>query len=457
MEVRPPLCPPDWVRDAVFYQIFPDRFRNGDPACDPPGAQAWGDPPTHHSFFGGDLIGVRDALPYLRSLGINALYLTPIFTGSTNHKYDGEDYFRVDPAFGGDEAFRSLRSAVHEQGVRVVLDGVFNHCGVGHPFFRDVAERGRCSPYWKWFLIRGERPQAIPEPNYACWAGHAQLPEWNLDHPPVRDYLLAVVRHWLAQGIDGWRLDTVEYLPPDFVRDIYRVAKNANPRAYVLGETMGLATSWFRHRALDGVMHYKLREGLVRFLAEETWDAPRFALYARGLWASYPREANYACYTLLGSHDVPRFLTLCGGDARRVALGAAFLFAYPGAPAIYYGDEIGLEGGEDPDCRRTFPWDERVWNHRLQETFRTLARLRGQEPALRQGDVRWHYAERRALAFLRGLPEVEILFALNAGNEESAVPLPPGGRWADPLTGERLSGRLPLAPLGFRYLKRRCR
>lgn len=448
------MRPPDWIRDAVFYQIFPDRFCNGDPGNDPPGTVPWDERPTHGSFSGGDLVGILDKLPYLQALGVSAVYLTPIFTGSTNHKYDGADYFQVDPAFGGDAAFRLLLSTAHERGMRIVLDGVLNHCGVGHPFFRDAAERGRSSPYWSWFHIDGDRPRAEPEPNYACWAGHAQLPEWNLDHPPVRDYLLSVVRHWLAQGIDGWRLDTVEYLPPDFVRDVYRVAKETNPAAYVLGEVMGLARSWFRHRALDGVMHYKLREGLVRFLAEGAWDAPRLARYLHGLWASYPREANYACYTLLGSHDVPRFLTLCGGEARRVALGAAFLFAYPGAPAIYYGDEIGLEGGEDPDCRRTFPWDERAWNRDLQDTFRTLARLRREEAALRQGDVRWIWAKGRALALLRELPGTEVLFALNAGGDEAVMPLPPGGRWTDLATEEHLAGRLSVPPMGFRYLKR---
>ncbi len=453
MEVTAPP-PPAWVRDAMFYQIFLDRFRNGDPGNDPPGTRPWGEPPSHRSFQGGDLPGIVEKLPYLDDLGVTALYLTPIFTASTNHRYDTEDYDRVDPALGGDAALRDLLSAARDRGMRVVLDGVFNHCGRGHPFFRDVVERGRGSPYWSWFRIRGDRPVAEPHPNYDCWAGHPGLPEWNHDHPPVRDHLLSVVRHWLGQGIDGWRLDTVEYLPPDFVRDVYRTVKDANPAAYVLGEVMGLATSWFRHRALDGVMHYKLREGLVRFLAEEAWDAPRFAAYVRGLWASYPPEANYVCYTLLGSHDVPRFLTLCRGEARKLLLGQAFLFAYPGAPAIYYGDEVGLEGGEDHDCRRAFPWDERAWNCDLRATFRTLAQLRRNEAALRRGEIRWVCAEGRALSFVRALPEAEVLFALNAGRGEAVLTLPPGGRWTDLWTGERLAGRLPVPPLGFRHLRR---
>ncbi len=455
MEVKPTLHPPDWVRDSVFYQIFPDRFRNGDPGNDPPGTRPWDDRPTHDSFSGGDLVGGLEKLPYLQDLGVTAVYLTPIFTAATNHRYDTEDYFHVDPSLGGDEPLQRLVFALHARGMRIVLDGVFNHCGIGHPFFRDAVERGRGSPYWHWFRIHGDRPHAEPHPNYACWAGHPQLPEWNHDHPPVRDYLLSVVRHWLREyGVDGWRLDTVEYLPPDFVRDVYRAAKETNPSAYVLGEVMGLGTPWFRHGALDGVMHYKLRDGLVRFLAEGAWDAPRFVRYVQGLWASYPRDANYACYTLLGSHDKPRFLTLCRGDVRKLVLAAAFLFAFPGAPAIYYGDEIGLLGGEDPDCRRTFPWDERTWNRDLREVFRALAHLRREEPALREGDMRWAASRGRALVLVRSKAPTEIGLALNAGQGAESLPLPGGGPWMDLRTGERISGEVNVPGMEFCFLRR---
>lgn len=449
------IRPPAWVRDAVFYQIFPDRFRNGDPGNDPPGRRPWGEPPTSRSFFGGDLQGILEKLDCVEDLGVTALYLTPIFTASTNHRYDGEDYFQVDPALGGNEAFRELVAALHGRGMRIVLDGVFNHCGRGHPYWQDVVERGRRSPYFDWFRVRGDRPCTSPSPNYDCWAGHFGLPEWNHDHPPVREYLLSVVRYWIEEhAIDGWRLDTVEYLPPDFVREVYQTAKEANPEAYVLGEVMGLATSWFRHGALDGVMHYRLREGLVRFLAEGAWDAPRFASYARGLWASYPPAANYACYTLLGSHDVPRFLTLCGGDKRKLLLGTAFLFAYPGAPAVYYGDEVGLEGGEDPDCRRCLPWDAGSWDNELRDAFKALVHLRRTEPALRQGDVQWVAAHRRAIVLSRTLPEGEVCLVLNAGETAETMPLPRPGLWIDLLSGDRARSSLSVPSMGFRYFRR---
>ncbi|MEN3010424.1 MAG: glycoside hydrolase family 13 protein [Candidatus Bipolaricaulaceae bacterium] len=445
MEVKG-VQPPAWVRDAVFYQIFPDRFRNGDPSNDPPGVRPWGELPTPTSFFGGDLWGILEKLDYLVDLGVTALYLTPIFKASTNHRYDGEDYFQVDPALGGNAALRALVAALHRRGLRLILDGVFNHCGQGHPFFRD-AQKNPSSPYRDWFVWEEE------EPGYACWAGCPSLPEWNHDHPDVQAYLLSVVRFWLEEyAIDGWRLDTVEYLPPDFVRAVYRTVKEVNPQAYVLGEVMGLGTPWFRHRALDGVMHYKLWEALVHFFAREEWDAPRFVRHLWHLWRSYPRWANFSSYTLLGSHDKPRFLTLSGGDGRRVLLAAAFLLAYPGAPAFYYGDEVGLEGGEDPDCRRCFPW-ERAEGHPLREALRALIALRKARPALRQGSLSFLYAQGRALALKRALPGEEVLFLANAGPTPAEIPLPPG-RFREEPSGELRSGALRLPPYGFAFLTR---
>jgi len=447
MEVKG-VRPPSWVRDAVFYQIFPDRFRNGRDDNDPPGTRPWGEPPTPHSFFGGDLWGILEKIDYLEALGVTALYLTPIFRASTNHRYDTEDYFEVDPALGGNEALKVLVEELHRRGMRLILDGVFNHCGTGHPFFRAANEQGKNSPYWDWFVWEEEKP------GYSCWAGCENLPEWNHDNPAVRDYLLSVVRFWLKEyEIDGWRLDTVEYLPPDFVRDIYRAVKEVNPEAYVLGEVMGLGTPWFRHRALDGVMHYRLWEGLVRFFAEESWDAPRFVRYLWHIWRSYPSWANYSSYTLLGSHDKPRFLTLAGEDERKLLLAAAFLFAYPGSPAIYYGDEVGLVGGEDPDCRRCFPWDRVSPAHPILATFKMLVSLRKEEEAIRRGGLRFYYGQGRSLVLGCPHEEREIILALNAGPAEAAVALPPG-RFREKKSGEFHSGTLRLPGYSFSFLTR---
>jgi len=410
---------PDWVRDAVFYQIFPDRFRRGDHGNGMHDPCQWGEIPTRTSLFGGDLAGIAEKLDYLQWLGVNALYLTPVFAAPSNHKYDTVDYFTVDPTFGGNDALRVLVDAVHARGMRIVLDGVFNHCSDRHPFFLDAISNGRASLYWDWFTIDGHTVQSKPEPNYECWAGVRTMPEWNHKNPDVEGYLLSVVRHWISEyAIDGWRLDTVEYLPPDFVRRIRQVARDADPQVYVVGEAMGIAAAWFKHDAIDGVMHYRLRDGLIHFLVTRDWSAETFAGFARSLWRSYPRENGFSCYTLIGSHDKPRFLTLAGGDKRRLLLAAAFLFSYPGAPAIYYGDEIGMEGGDDPDCRRAFPWDESIWDKDLQDELRTLVGLRNLHPALRRGEPRFLQSSGQYLVLSRILPEEEIVLALNAGEQE---------------------------------------
>lgn len=444
--------PPPWVQDAIFYAIFPDRFRNGDPGNDPPGTLPWGAPPDRGAFFGGDLSGIVEALGYLEDLGITAIYLNPIFTAPSNHKYDVADYFEVDPHFGGNRALSDLVNALHDRGMRIILDGIFNHCGDAHPFFRDVLRRGRASPYWDWFVIHGDRVIREPVPNYACWAGVRSLPEWNHGNPEVREYLLSVVRHWLAEyGTDGWRLDAVEHMSPDFVREIRLAAKEVNPEAYILGEVMGYATAWFKHGALDGAMNYRLWEALVYFIAWEAWDASRFLAHLKGLWGSYPRENSLACYNLTGSHDKPRIATLCGDDRKKVALIVATIFALPGAPAIYYGDEVGLEGGDDPDCRRCFPWDPRRWDAELRGLFRELIRIRRAEPALRRGELRFGEARGRAFSLARETPGERILFFLNAEAEERSFSLPRDVR--DLITGERWRGKVRVPPHSFAFLK----
>ncbi len=435
---------PGWVPDAVFYQIFPDRFGRGAGAWPDEGAGAT------RQMCGGDLDGIRSSLPYIEELGANALYLTPIFTASSYHRYDTEDYFSVAPELGGNAALARLVDAARSRGMRIVLDGVFNHASHRHPHFADVVRRGRASQYWDWFRVHGTAVVERPEPNYDCWAGVPSMPEWNHANPEARAYLLSVVRHWIREcGIDGWRLDTTEYLPPDFVREIDRAAKAESPDTYILGEVMGLGTPWFRHDALDGVMHYKLYERMVSFIAEEGWDAARFAASVRSIWRSYTEAGNYGSMTLVGSHDKARFVTLCAGNAQKLLLATALVATFPGAPAIYYGDEIGMSGGEDPDNRRCFPWDEATWDRAVLERTRALLALRRRLPVLRTGSLTFVAAEGRAVVFRRELGRERALVALNADSKEgTSVSLRDGGPYVDALSGKALGASASLPPLG---------
>jgi len=441
---------PDWVRDAVFYEIFPDRFRRGRSAWDVPPSLPGDRTPRN-----GNLDGIRAAIPHLCDLGVNAVYLTPIFHAGSYHKYDTLDYFAIDPAFGDEETFHRLVEDLHRANIRVVLDGVFNHCSDRHPFFLDAVERRSASAYWRWFTVRGDGIIVDPEPNYACWAGVAKMPEWNHARPEVVEYLLSVVRYWIREhAIDGWRLDTTDYLPPDFVRAIYRAAREQTPDVYVLGEVMGLGTPWFKHEAVDGVMHYKLLEALTRFFADECCDAAALAHTIYVNWHSYPEDGNYGSYTLLSSHDRPRFLTACGGDVRRFLLALVFQMTFPGAPAIYYGDEVGLEGGDDPDNRRCFPWHVEDWNLEILETARSLVRLRRSSSALRRGSLKFIHAEGRALGFERRLDEEAIYVALNASRGDGAVCKLPGGGWRDASGTDEKRDHISLGPLSYRILRR---
>lgn len=441
---------PDWVPDAVFYQVFPDRFRKDD--------EIWPVDPTESGLrapCGGNLEGIRKAIAHFELLGVNALYLTPIFHAAHYHKYDTIDYFAIDPAFGDKELFRCLVTTLHQAGIRIVLDGVFNHCSDRHPFFLDAIEKGRASAYWDWFTIDGERVCPGCEPNYDCWAGVGHMPEWNLRNPVVRTYMLDVVRYWTREfGIDGWRLDTTEYLPPDFVREIYTAARETSDETYILGEVMGLGTPWFRHDAVDGVMHYRLLEFLSLFIAESRWCADAFAHNLMKTWHSYPDDGNLASYTLLSSHDSPRFLTLCGGDARRFLLALVLQMTLPGAPAIYYGDEIGLQGHDDPDNRRCFPWEEEVWNQEILSVVRRLISLRNDSPTLRRGGLRLVEARNRLVVLERTLGDDLWRIIVNASADVSEHVSLPEGRWKDVLSEDEDREELVIPAVSYRILRR---
>jgi glycosidase len=449
-----PFTTPEWARHAVFYQIFPERFANGDPANDPENVQSWGTPPTQQNYMGGDLQGIIDHLDYLTDLGITALYLNPIFQATSNHKYNTFDYFMIDPHFGDMATFRRLIAAAHARGIRVVLDGVFNHCGRGFYAFHDLLENGSYSPYVKWFYVdrfpiypyENERPAG-----YKTWWDYRSLPKFNTAHPPVRRYLLNVARYWIAQGADGWRLDVPNEIDDhQFWREFRQVVKDANPDAYIVGEIWHDATPWLDGTQFDAVMNYMFRDLCRDFFAHDSFRADAFGAGIDHLLQLYPRAVNEVQLNLLGSHDTTRFLTEAGGNSVRLRLATLFQLTFPGAPCIYYGDEIGLEGGGDPLCRGCFPWQQARWNGELREWVRRCIALRHAHPALRTGEYRSLLGRStvNVYAYARWDAHERLIMALNNRDitrtmdlPTTGLPISDGSEFQDLLSGERYAVR----------------
>lgn len=428
---------PFWVEDAIFYQIFPDRFYNGDRNIDPPNVEIWGSSPTITGFQGGDLNGIIQKFDYLLDLGINAIYLNPIFHSTSNHRYNTSDYFKIDPKLGNLKEFHTLIEIAHKQNVRIILDGVFNHCGRGFFAFNDVLENNEHSPYRKWFYIN-KYPLDAYSPgdakNYKAWWDFKSLPKLNFYSPEVRSYFLKVARYWIEQGADGWRLDVPNEIDNDsFWADFRFVVKSINSDAYLLGEIWDGSPQWVGNGHFDGIMQYPVRDALIDYLSENE-TAIQFADRVEELLTRYTRENTYAMYIPLGSHDTERFLTLMDGDVKKVFLAQLFQFAYPGAPAIYYGDEIGLEGEKDPDCRRSFTWDPNSWNKEISAWVRKLIRLRSQIPALRRGIYRRIFTDElvpRCYAFIRSLGVETVLVVMNCGSTEQELRLAVSDFWSN--------------------------
>jgi glycosidase len=419
---------PQWMQDMVFYQIFPDRFANGDPSNDPPNAQKWGEPPTIHGFQGGDLRGVLQRMDYLLDLGVTALYFTPIFSASSNHRYNITDYFQIDPKLGTMQDFKNLLDTAHRNNLRIVLDGVFNHCGRGFFAFNDILENGAHSPYKDWFHVHHFPPDAYTQGDavdYEGWWKYKSLPKFNTKSKRVRKYIFDIARYWIDQGIDGWRLDVPNEIDDDnFWAEFRQVVKNANPNAAIIGEIWNLDPRWANETHFDGLMNYPVRDALLSFFKGES-KAATFARKIDDIIKTYPRENLYAMYVPLGSHDTERIIYALGGSLEKTKLAMLFQFAFPGAPAIYYGDEVGLDGGKDPDSRRAFPWDSAHWRGDLRPFAQALIGIRKRSNALRRGEITHLIADDdHTYAMARSLGEEKIIAAFNFSDETRMIHIP---------------------------------
>ena len=410
---------PAWVKDAVFYQIFPDRFCRSSRYKAVGKFVEWGSNPTRENMFGGNLAGITDKLEYIASLGVTALYLCPIFKSNSNHRYHTVDYFEIDPVLGTLKDFDRLVKKAHKLGLRVILDGVFNHCSRGFFQFNSLMELGRNSPYVDWFHVHGWPLHAYSgKPNYDCWWGFPALPKFNTDNPDVREYFFSVGEYWMKRGIDGWRLDVPNEIDDDsFWQEFRRRIKAINPEAYIVGEIWDEPSRWLKGDQFDGVMNYPLRRAVLAYLFDE--KPINLAEFAKRLREAFPAGRFGVPMNLLGSHDTIRLASLPCSNLQRVKLALAILFFLPGAPCIYYGDEIGMEGGKDPDNRRSFPWDK-LSDGRRSPVFRflnELVALRNRERVLRDGTLDIVYSSRH-LCIVRTLGKKKMTLVVSAAKPD---------------------------------------
>ncbi len=431
---------PDWVQDAIFYQVFPDRFRNGDPSNDPVEVVDWGARPTRENFFGGDLAGVIEGLPYIEDLGCNAIYLNPIFAAGTNHRYDTHDYFEIDPVLGDDAVFDELVSQAHSRGIRVVLDGVFNHCGLGFAPFQDLLENGERSRYRRWFDVYDFPVRVGEQPNYATCGGAYYLPRLNASEPEVERFVHEVALHWLARGIDGWRLDVPYEIETDFWRRFRSVVKEAFPSAYLVAEEWRNPSAYLTGDTFDGVTDYELRGLIVDFFAKRALTGEAFLRGYETLRHHRPNGSSFGMLNILGTHDTARVMTEFRRDEELVKAAFTGLFTLPGAPVVYYGDEVGMEGENDPDCRRAFPWEESEWNESLRTHIQRLADVRSRYACLRRGTFSPAFGNDRVASYAREFDGEVSLVILNATelprDLDMPVPFSAGMRFTDLIGGD---------------------
>ncbi len=488
---------PEWFAGGTMYHIFVDRFRRGVPER-APRADArlnpdWekgipdyperaGDAFDNNTFFGGDLEGVREKLDYLSSLGVTVIYLCPIFKSHSNHKYDTGDYEQVDEMFGGEEALRDLIRAAKEKGIRLILDGVFNHTGDDSRYFNRYgnydslgAYQSPDSPYFDWY-----RFDKHPD-RYDAWWGIDILPKLNHGCEACRQFFVGeggIVQRYLQMGIGGWRLDVADELSDEFLDELRSRAKQTSRDALIIGEVWenaadkiayGKRRRYFRGTQLDSVMNYPLKDAILAFVLHG--DASCLYNTVTELYSSYPPLVCDALMNLLGTHDTARILSVLGGaplekmenrelarfrlsvEQRRMAIArlkvaSTLQFTLPGVPSVYYGDEAGLEGGRDPFCRMPYPWGREEED--LVEHYRFLGGLRAKHSVFRHGALCfWEYRE-HLVAYTRESKDERLLILANSGERAEALSLP--SAWTDVATGERMCGSVSLEPMSARVL-----
>ncbi len=412
----------DWMKNAVFYQIFVERFAMGDEKKDRSYINMeWGDIPDPKSFAGGDLKGIVKKLDYLEKLGVTALYLTPIFRSVSNHKYDTIDYMEIDPRFGTKDDFRELIGRAHQKGIRVVLDAVFNHCSMELFQFQDVCQKGKASKFYDWFFIDGDYPDP-DRINYECFASVNYMPKLNTANPQVQDFLLQAAVYWMDNfEIDGWRLDVSDEVSHDFWRRFRKEVKAHNKDAVIIGENWHDAYPYLMGDQYDSIMNYAFTKACLDYFAKETFDAKQMAEKLNGNLMRNMTQVNRMMLNLLDSHDTHRFFTEVKCDKDKLLAAIALEMVFQGAACLYYGTEICLEGGYDPDSRRCFDWEEAHWDPFVWKTIQKLIMLRRREE-IRNGEIRIR-EEQEMLVTERILEKKKLVLYINMTKQSRLLDL----------------------------------
>lgn len=441
---------PEWAKDAVVYNIFPDSFATAHRYIAKKGLRRVYRGNLTSSKNGGTICGIIDNLDYLTALGINCIYLNPIFVAGEYHKYDLIDYFHIDPCFGTDDDFRRLVTECHQNHIRVIIDGVFNHCGWNFFAFDDVVQNGEKSKYKDWFYdltFPVIRPDNMDDyPNYSCFGYERTMPKLNTSNPEVIRYFMKVCRYWLEDfDIDGWRLDAANEINFDFWRAFRKTAKMVKADCLLIGEIWESAYPWLHGDQFDSSMNYDMRKNCRDFFAAGKIDAAGFEDRVTKMIMRYPEQMLYAQLNVLDTHDVPRFLTLCEGNCMKFRLAVVFQMTFIGIPSIFYGDEQGIQGSIEDEYRQPMKWEDK----KFFKFYQTLIKLRRSNAALCTGSFHTVSAEKGKHLYLfeRRCKTQAIFVALNAGDRKEVIPVF-GGESNKCLLQEGVSGK-EIEPWGF--------
>lgn len=421
---------PIWVNNTIWYQIFPDRFYNGDRTINPTNTLEWGSKkPKNEDMYGGDLRGIIEKLDYLKDLGINGIYLTPIFKASSVHKYDTIDYYEIDEVFGNKETFKELVEKAHSKDIKIMLDGVFNHCGKEFPLWQDVLKNGPDSKYYNWFMINkwpiDTTKKGTEDKSFYSFAFTSNMPKLNTNNQEVVNYILDICEYWVKEfDIDGWRLDVANEISHYLCKEIRKRLKAIKPDIYILGEIWHDSIEWLRGDEFDSVMNYPLQSAITSFWKNTSMTNVEFMRKVNRCYETYMEQTNNVLFNLLDSHDTDRLIHRVE-DENIFWQQLTILFTLVGSPCIFYGTEIALEGAYDPDCRACMPWDkieQGIYNDKI-EKLKKLINIRKEIEAFRNNNIEFlnEKENTRVIKYYKKDNKQKFLITINASDKDINV------------------------------------